>query len=103
MAARPNGALALLASARRCWHQADGGEADEDDMARALSEDHGSELCGAATKAVDSYPMLCNSASGPEIGLPGRISGRILMGKVSNSAPRPACARREAGFCGSPY
>ncbi len=41
-----------------------------------------------------TYPMLCNSASGPEIGFPGKIFGRSLIGEASKSARRPA----EGGF-----
>ncbi len=40
------------------------------------------------------YPMLRNSASGPDIGLPGRI----LIGKASKSALWPAEGRPE-GRC----
>ncbi len=38
-----------------------------------------------------TYPMLRNSASGPGIGLPGRI----LIGKTLRSALRPAFGRPE--------
>jgi hypothetical protein len=34
--------------------------------------------------------MLRNSASGPEIGLPGRILTELLPGKTPKSALRPA-------------
>ncbi len=42
--------------------------------------------------------MLRNNASGPEIGLPGRIFGRILDGKTSTSALRPAFGWAEGRF-----
>jgi hypothetical protein len=41
-----------------------------------------------------SYPMLCNIASEPEMGLPGRI----LHGRASKSVHRPAEGRPEGRF-----
>ncbi len=40
------------------------------------------------------YPILHTSASGPDIGLPGRI----IIGKASKSALRPAEGRPETVF-----
>ncbi len=39
-----------------------------------------------------------NCASGPEIGLPGRISARIIVRKAAKSALRPAEGRPEGRF-----
>jgi hypothetical protein len=42
-----------------------------------------------------TYPMLRNSASGPEFGLPGRILAGLLQGKHRNRpSGRPAAGRR---------
>ncbi len=42
--------------------------------------------------------MLRNSASGPEIGLPGRIVAGLFTVKEPNSALRPAFGRPEGRF-----
>jgi hypothetical protein len=52
------------------------------------------------------HSMLCNNASGPEIGLRGRISGRILIGKTSKLglrlAGRPMLMLSRQGSCRNP-
>ncbi len=49
-----------------------------------------------------AYPTLLTSASGPEIGLAAYF-GRILIGKASKSALRPALAGRSADVEAVPY
>jgi hypothetical protein len=50
---------------------------------------------GSGPDAVGEYPMLRNSAPGPEIGLPGRMSAGFLTGKHQHRhSGRPKSGRR---------
>ncbi len=59
------------------------------DQVRQPAGTHLGSQCG--TEIVHTYPILCSSASRPEIGL-----GRILSGRASKSALRQAFGRPEA-------
>ncbi len=48
--------------------------------------------------SVTPYSMLCNSASGPETGVPRRNSDGCSIGKASKSAIQPDEGRPEVRF-----
>ncbi len=52
---------------------------------------HGPPRTAVRLKCPFTYHMLCNSASGPEIGLPSRISAGFYSRKLQN---RPPAGRR---------
>ncbi len=56
-------------------------------------------MTGHPERDILGYSMFRNNASGPEIGLPGRILARLLPGKHRNQpSGRPkACRRADLG------
>ena len=79
------------------WQDVQQSEGDEDAPLRAASSTDG---CGGSSPSrrkglsQNGYGLR-NSASGPDIGLPGRIFGRPLLGKTSNRpSGRPSADKK---------